>query len=74
MIAAQIISIILAAYFSAGILFALWFVTFRIGDFDPAARGTGIFFRFLIFFGAAAMWIVIAAGLIRSSKDDRKTT
>ncbi len=74
MIAAEIITFVLAAYAGIGALFALWFVTFRIGDFDPAARGTGVFFRFLIFFGAAAMWIVIAAGLIRNSKDDRKTT
>lgn len=49
----------LALYGLAGALFALWFVVSAVGRFDPAARGSGIAFRVLIFPGVAALWPVL---------------
>ncbi len=51
-------------YLAIGAIFSLWFVTRRIGRFDPAAAGTGMGFRAIIFFGATALWILLAVKLL----------
>ena len=46
----------LAAYATAGLLFALWFVIAGIGRFDAAARDSGYGFRLIVLPGVAALW------------------
>jgi hypothetical protein len=49
-----------AAYALAGLLFGVWFVTTRLGRFDPAARGTSVWFRLLLLPGCVALWPLLA--------------
>jgi hypothetical protein len=44
------------AYASAGLLFALAFVTRGVARIDGQAQGTGIFFRLIIVPGTVALW------------------
>ncbi|MBK8151303.1 MAG: hypothetical protein IPK58_24640 [Acidobacteria bacterium] len=55
---------------SLGAAFALWFVVFRIGKFDAAAAGTGFAFRAIVFFGAAALWVILAAKILSRRPND----
>ncbi len=70
MLLAEVIVYVAFAYLAVGAVFALWFVAFGIGRFDDAASGSGIGFRFIIFFGAAALWVVLAAKLAKRRNDD----
>jgi hypothetical protein len=63
MMFAEIIVYAIGIYAALGVLFALYFVVFGISKLDEAAKGTGFFFRFLIFFGAAAFWTSLAGRL-----------
>ena len=54
----------LAAYSSAGLLFAAAFV-FRAQRLDSEAQGSGIGFRFLIVPGVAALWPLFLSRWLR---------
>lgn len=58
----------LAGYAALGALFALGFVTAGIGVVDPAARGSSVGFRILVFPGAVALWPLLMTLWIRKSR------
>ena len=62
---AQVILWSASLYAAVGILFAAYFVTVGCGRMDPAARGTPIGVRLLLFPGAAALWPVLFAKCAR---------
>ena len=49
----------LGVYLGIGVLFALFFLTGAVGWFDPAAKGTSIGFRLIIFPGVVALWPIV---------------
>lgn len=55
------------AYLAIGLLFAVWFVAFGVTKFDDSAKETGIGFRLIIFFGAAAFWAFLAWRLVKKN-------
>ena len=61
MAAAHWVVMALALYAGAGVLFALWFVSTAIHRMDPAAAGSSLAFRLLMFPGAAALWPFLLA-------------
>ena len=65
---AEIIVYSIEIYLSIGAIFAIWFVIFGITKLDDAAKKTGAGFRFLIFFGATAFWILLAWRLFKGEK------
>lgn len=67
MLFAQILVYSSIVYMLIGVVFAVYFVTARVGAFDESAKGAGIGFRFLIFFGAAAFWSVLLWRLVRGA-------
>lgn len=50
----------LAAYASLGSVFAAWFLARGVGRVDPAAAGSGVWFRLIILPGVVALWPVLA--------------
>ncbi|MBI1369836.1 MAG: hypothetical protein GC162_14420 [Planctomycetes bacterium] len=50
----------IAAYFIAGLLFAMAFVTLGLTRVDHAAAGSGFAFRLMLVPGAALLWPVLA--------------
>jgi hypothetical protein len=68
MIFAEIIVYASFIYLGLGVLFALWFVAFGVEKLDEAARGTGVGFRFIIFFGSVAFWILLAWRIAKGAK------
>ena len=54
-------------YLGLGVLFALWFVAFGVTKLDDAAKGTSFGFRFIIFFGAVAFWVLRAWRLLKQT-------
>lgn len=50
----------LAAYASLGCVFATWFLARGVGRVDPAATGSGVWFRLIILPGVVALWPVLA--------------
>lgn len=65
MILAEIIVYTIGIYLATGILFALYFVIYGVTKLDESAKGTGFFFRVLIFPGCAAFWVLLAWRLMR---------
>ena len=59
MLLAEIIVYTVGVYLGIGVIFALYFVIFGIAKLDQAAKGTSVFFRFLIFFGAVPFWTLL---------------
>lgn len=74
MILAEIIVYAAGIYLLLGALFAIWFVAFGITRLDDAAKETGFGFRFIIFFGAAAFWILLALRLAKGEKRPAEKT
>ena len=68
MIWAEVIVYSVFVYLAIGVLFALWFVAFGITKLDDSAKGTGISFRFLIFWGAVPFWILLGWRLFKGEK------
>lgn len=56
MVVAQWVVNLVMIYAVVGFLFAGVFVFFGVGKIDPAAKDSSAGFRFLILFGAAALW------------------
>jgi len=50
------LAVALGLYALLGALFALGFVTVGVQRIDPAAKGSGVGFRLLIFPGSVALW------------------
>lgn len=69
MLLAKIIVYGVFAYLAVGAVFGLWFVARGIDRFDPAARGSGIFFRAIVFCGAVPLWAIVLAKLGRKGDD-----
>lgn len=53
---AEAITALFTVYGSAGLLFAVAFVTRGLSRVDPQTRGASWFFRLLLLPGAAAFW------------------
>ena len=68
MMLAEIIVCAAGIYLLPGALFAVWFAASGVTKFDDAARGTGVAFRLIIFFGAAAFWILLIRRLAKGTK------
>jgi len=68
MLWAEIIVYSTFVYLGLGFLFALWFVMSGVTKIDDSAKGTHIGFRLLIFFGAAAFWILLVWRLFKGEK------
>ena len=68
MIFAEIIVYASFIYLGLGFLFALWFVVFGVAKLDDSARGTGLGFRFIIFFGALPFWILLWWRVVKGKK------
>ena len=58
----------LAAYATAGLLFALWFVIAGIGRLDAAAHNSGYGFRLLVLPGVAALWPLLLKRLLEATR------
>lgn len=74
MLLAEIIVYTIGIYLGIGVAFALYFVIFGIAKLDQAAKGTSIFFRFLIFFGAVPFWLLLAWRLIAGAQRPTEKT
>jgi len=68
MIFAEIIVYAAFIYLAAGILFAVWFAACGVTKLDDSALGTSFGFRFIIFFGAAAFWVLLVWRLAKGEK------
>ena len=68
MIWAEIIVYSAGIYLAIGVLFAVYFVSYGVARLDESAKETSIGFRFLIFFGAAAFWTLLAWRLLKGEK------
>ena len=68
MVVAQWVVNLMMIYVVVGFLFAGVFVLFGVGKIDPAAKDSTAGFRFLILFGAAALWpLLLTRWLKRAS-------
>jgi hypothetical protein len=65
---AEIIVYAAFIYLGLGSLFAVWFAARGVTKLDDAAQDTSFAFRFIIFFGAAAFWVLLARRLIKGEK------
>jgi hypothetical protein len=63
---AQLILVALAVYLAIGVLFAIAFVTRLVSRIDPVAADGPIGFRLLIFPGAALLWPIVLAKVLRA--------
>ncbi len=68
MIFAEIIVYSAGIYLLNGVLFALWFVFRGAAKIDDSAKDAGFGFRAIIFFGAAAFWVLFAYRLFICEK------
>jgi hypothetical protein len=68
MIFAEVIVYGVEIYLGLGFLFAVWFVASGVTQLDESAKDTGLGFRLIIFFGAAAFWILLAWRLAKGDK------
>lgn len=68
MIFAEIIVYTAFVYTGLGVLFAVWFVASGITKLDDSAKGTSPGFRFIIFFGAVAFWILLLWRVAKSKQ------
>ena len=66
---AELLVYILAAYASAGMLFALAFVSIGVQRIDSQAKGSGLGFRLLIFPGSVAFWPLLGYRWYRGGSD-----
>ena len=73
MLWAEIIVYAVGIYLLIGVLFAVWFVAFGVTKLDDSAKGTSFGFRLIIFFGAAAFWILLAWRLFKGEKRPMET-
>ena len=65
MIVAQIIVWLAIVYLALGVIFGVYFVISRIGDFDETAKSAGYGFKLIILFGTVPFWPLIAWRMMR---------
>ncbi len=59
-------------YVGLGVLFALYFATKGVSKLDPTAEGAPLGFRMLMLPGAAALWPLLMAKLLRDAPEGEK--
>ena len=67
----SIISILLAIfgiYLLLGVLFAIAFLVKGIAKVDPATKGSGFFFKLLIFPGIVFFWLFLLSKWIKTNR------
>lgn len=74
MIIAEIIVYAAGIYLLIGVLFAIWFAARGVTKLDDAAKDTSFGFRFIIFFGAVAFWVLLAWRLAKGEKRPQEKT
>ncbi len=68
MLLAEIIVYTVETYAAIGVLFAIWFVMFGVTKLDDSAKATSLGFRLIVFFGAAAFWVLLAWRIVKGDK------
>jgi hypothetical protein len=68
MILAEIIVYAAFIYLAIGTMFAVWFAARGVTKLDDSARETSFGFRFIIFFGAVAFWVLLARRVVKGEK------
>jgi hypothetical protein len=68
MIFAEIIVYAAFIYLAIGALFAAWFAVRGVTKLDDSARETSFGFRFIIFFGAVAFWVLLARRVVKGEQ------
>ena len=63
---AEIILVLTEIYLAIGLIFAVYFVVFRVGIYDEVAKNSSIFFRLIIFFGAVVLWSILAFQILQN--------
>jgi prolipoprotein diacylglyceryltransferase len=53
-------------YLAIGVVFAVYFVAFRITKYDATAKNSSIFFRVIIFFGACVLWALLVFQIVQN--------
>ena len=53
---ANLIVLILGAWFGVGVIIAVLFLAFGVNRVDAAAKGASLFFRPMIFLGCVMLW------------------
>lgn len=56
----ELIVLVCSGYVLLGLMFAVAFVVRGVTQLDPAARGTSLTFRVIIFPGSVALWPILA--------------
>lgn len=67
----SIISILLAlvaVYLLLGLLFSIFFLWKGLAKVDPATKGSGLFFKLLIFPGMCAFWVFFLLKWLKVNK------
>jgi hypothetical protein len=64
----EIILMIVALYFFAGILFAIFFSIKGIQKVDPSTHGSGLGFRIIIIPGVVTLWPVLLIKWIKAKQ------
>ena len=60
---------LVVVYATIGFAFAVVFAAAGVARFDPAARGSSIWFRMLIIPGCAGLWPLMATKWLRRRKE-----
>ncbi len=63
-----IILLLVEIYLAIGLVFAGYFVAFRVGKHDEVAKDSGIVFRLIIFFGASVFWFLLVIQLLQNKE------
>jgi hypothetical protein len=66
--AAEGVLLVLATYFSIGVIAGLAFVVVGVDTIDPGAKGANWMFRLLILPGAVAFWPLVSWRWIQAGK------
>ena len=74
MLLSQIIVYTVFIYLAIGLLFSIYFSFFAVKSFDEAAKGAGIGFKLIIFFGVVAFWILLAIRMFGDIGQPNETT
>lgn len=67
MLIAQIIVWTFIGYAAAGMVFGVYFVVAGAKRTDPAAKASGMGFRFIIFPGTVALWPLLLLRLVKGT-------
>ena len=65
---AEAIVFFLGVYFLIGAVVAILFLAFGVARIDEAAKGTGFFFRPMIFLGCVALWPFVILRMLSMKK------